>query len=596
MTGIVPIPKKVTEKEGYFDLAGVTVRVDDGADRRVVAAASTLCREISEATSTHIALTTRKEEREIYLSVTGEGEAYTLSIGDGVTATGGAAGVFYAIQSLRQLVKIYGAKIPKCEIEDAPDFPYRGFYHDITRGRVGKLEKLKRLADTLSYFKINSLQLYVEDAFTFRELDGIVTADEALTPGEIIELDEYCRDRFIDLVPSLSTFGHLFTLLQSEKYCHISELGHHEMTMNYWMEKQWHHTVDVFAPETIEVIGSMIDQYVPLFSSEYFNICCDETMDLCSGKNAGRDKGEAYFYHLDRLIEIVKSHGKRVMMWGDEVMARSELSKEHLPPDTIILNWCYHKTVNEWIPKFFYDLGFTQIVCPGTSSWDNFIEDIDSSAGNISDFARHAKKYGALGMLNTNWGDFGHVCPFNCSLYGTVLGAAKSWNEAFSTNAEYERAVSLLVYGVKNINIADVLRTLGGAAKTCNWSRFVMWHSDNTIGGKHTELSYGENLTEEDAVRNIDICKKEEEALLSLNSASPIISDLILSARALALMNRLVLYVHGKDEYGVSLQADFDAWLEDYSAAWLRDDKPSGLPRLRDFIHNITKTRMGLSQ
>ena len=589
MIGIIPVPKKVIEKEGSLDLSGISVRVDDGTDRRIVAAAAVLCREISEATKTYVTLTTRRAEREIYLSVSGEGESYSLSVGDNITVTGGAAGVFYAVQTLRQMVKIYGGKIPKCKIEDAPDLTYRGFYHDITRGRVGKLEKLKRLADTLSYFKINSLQLYVEDAFTFRELGGIVTANEALTPEEIVELDGYCRDRFIDLVPSLSTFGHLFTLLQSEKYSHISELGRHEMTMNYWMEKQWHHTVDVYAPETIEVIGSMIDQYVPLFSSEYFNICCDETMDLCSGKNAGRDKGEAYFHHLDKLIAIVKSHGKKVMMWGDEVMARSELSKEHLPSDTVILNWCYHKTVNEWIPKFFYELGFTQIVCPGTSSWDNFIEDIDSSTGNISDFARHAKKYGALGMLNTNWGDFGHVCPFNCSLYGTVFGAAKSWNEAAPTDEAFERAVSLLAYGVKEVNIAHVLRALGEAARTCNWSRFVMWHSDNTTGGKHTELSYGEGLTAEDAKRNIDICKKEEDILLSLNTDSPIITDLILSARALSLMNRLVLFVHGEDEYGVSLQSDFDSWLEDYSSAWLRDDKISGLPRLRDFIHNITK-------
>ena len=70
----------------------------------------------------------------------------------------------------------------------------------------------------LSYYKINMLQLYVEDAFMFKELEGIVTEDEALTPAEMLALDDYCYEHFIDLVPSLSTFGHMYTLLQSDKY------------------------------------------------------------------------------------------------------------------------------------------------------------------------------------------------------------------------------------------------------------------------------------------------------------------------------------------------------------------------------------------
>ena len=68
------------------------------------------------------------------------------------------------------------------------------------------------------------------------------------------------------------------------------------------------------------------------------------------------------------------------------------------------------------------------------------------------------------------------------------------------------------------------------------------------------------------------------------------IGDLILAARALELMNRLVLCVNGVEGFTdkASLQNDFDEWLEEYRAAWLRDDKPSGLPRLAEFIKHIT--------
>ena len=592
MIKIIPTPKKLEIREGSFDFAGASVYVSDGCDKRVVRAAAQLCRDATCACGEYVSLSSGAPRgKAVLISADGESEAYKLKVTkDSIKISGGAPGAFYGIQSLRQLIKENGKEITCCTVDDEPQFSYRGFYHDITRGRVNTLEKLKNIADTLSYFKINSLQLYVEDAFTFKEFEGIVTENEALTPCEIVELDAYCRERFIDLVPSLSTFGHLFTLLQSEKYEKISELGHHEMTMNYWMEKQWHHTVDVYNPETIEVIGSMIEQYIPLFSSEYFNICCDETMDLCSGKNRGRDKGEAYFHHLNKLIEIVKSHGKKVMMWGDECMARPEMTKERVPADTVMLNWCYRKEVNEWIPKFFAERDFTQIVCPGTSSWENFIENVDTSTGNISSFAAHAKKYGALGILNTNWGDFGHVCAFNCNLYGMLYGAEKSWNvDAY--DEEFEKAASLLLYGVANFNMIDTVRALGRASETCNWSRFVMWHSDNCLNRKNTALSYGEGLCETDAISNIGICITEFTRLSSLERNDAVITDLILAARALELMNREVLYVNGVTGYedGATLQRDFDEWLADYRAAWLRDDKPSGLDRLSEFIKHITE-------
>lgn len=81
---------------------------------------------------------------------------------------------------------------PYAGIFDKPDFPFRGFYQDITRGRVNRLSKLFAIVDMLSYYKINMLQLYVEDAFMFKELEGIVTEDEALTPAEMLALDDYC--------------------------------------------------------------------------------------------------------------------------------------------------------------------------------------------------------------------------------------------------------------------------------------------------------------------------------------------------------------------------------------------------------------------
>ena len=596
MTAIIPTPRLIEEKGVAFDLSSVFAFIESGTDRRVSQALLVLCREIGEAMGEQVPMLLAEPFGKYIFVKHGEGgEGYRITVcEDFVTVEGdGAAGAFFAIQSLRQLVMENGASIPCCYIEDSPEFSYRGFYHDVTRGRVPTLRKLKEVVDTLSFYKINSLQLYVEDAFTFKELEGVITAECALTGEEIMELDSYCRERFIELIPSMATFGHLYTLLQSEKNRHICELSDHEPVRNYWLERQWHHTVDVYDPETIEIIGSMLRQYIPLFTSKYFNICCDETMDLCNGKNNGRDKGEAYFYHLNKVIDIVKSYGKTVMMWGDECMARPELFSENVPSDTIILNWCYRREVNEWIPKFFFEQGYSQIACTGTSCWENFVEDINVSVGNISSFADHAKKYGALGILNTNWGDFGHVCPFNCNLYGLLFGAQKSWNVDAPTDEDFERAASLLLYGIREFNMADTLRALSKASQTCNWSNFVIWHSAVYLEGKDMPLRYGGNhegrYTEDTVIRNIELCRNEWERLSSLGRDDSIICDLLLSCRALELMNRAVLCINGAEGYACkkALQGEFSDWLSDYSAAWLRDDKPSGLSKIQEFIKSI---------
>lgn len=583
MLRIIPTPMHLEEREGSFTLPD-SARFDySGDDNRIISALGSLF-ESSDGDTL------------ISVSHGGSGEGYRLTVSkDGITIEAdGAAGSFYAIQSLRQLIKENGRTLPCCYIEDAPDLSYRGFYHDVSRGRVPTLKKLKEIADTLAFYKINSLQLYIEDAFTFKELDGIASAENALTPEEIKELDSYCRDRFIDLVPSMSTFGHLFTLLQSKRYNHICELRDYEPMRNYWLERQWHHTLDVYNPETIEVIGSMLRQFIPLFSSKYFNICCDETMDLCNGTNLGRDKGEAYFYHVEKLIDIVKSYGKTVMMWGDECMARPDMAKERLPEDIIVLNWCYRREVAEWIPKMFWERGFSQISCTGTSCWENFIENIYISTGNITTYSAHAKKYGTMGILNTNWGDFGHVCPFSCNLYGLLFGAEKSWNVDSAIDKDFEAAASLLLYGITEFNMADTLRSLAKAGSSCNWSEFVIWHSATHLEEKDKPLKYGYGPgganTAEDVIRHIDICKNVRARLEALKKDSPIICDLILSCRAIELMNRLVLCINGHEGYTdqKKLQSDFDAWLADYERAWLRDDKPSDLWRIKNFISNIT--------
>ena len=149
----------------------------------------------------------------------GQTEAYKLAINEnGILIEADAeAGAFWAIKTLRQIFA-YGDEVPYLEIYDRPDFEHRGFYHDITRGKIPTVETMKQLIDQMAYYKLNSLQLYVEHVYEFEEYKELIKQTGYYTKAEMQELDAYCKERFIDFIPSLSTFGHLCELLELDQY------------------------------------------------------------------------------------------------------------------------------------------------------------------------------------------------------------------------------------------------------------------------------------------------------------------------------------------------------------------------------------------
>src|SRR5260221_864735 len=134
-------------------------------------------------------------------------------------------GLRAATATLRQLLREYGRRLPCLRIRDWPDFPRRGVMLDISRGRVPKLETLLDLAEKLSDFKINELQLYTEHTFAYRKYKSVWQSWGALTAKEIKILDARCRELGIDLVPNQNSFGHLRYFLADPRLTKLGELS-----------------------------------------------------------------------------------------------------------------------------------------------------------------------------------------------------------------------------------------------------------------------------------------------------------------------------------------------------------------------------------
>ena len=96
-------------------------------------------------------------------------EGYVLAVNgnEAVVAGKTAAGTFYGLQTLKQLVRGDGtaAFIPAVEILDWPAMRWRGVSDDISRGPVPTVDYIKRQLRTFAYFKLNMHSFYMEHTF-----------------------------------------------------------------------------------------------------------------------------------------------------------------------------------------------------------------------------------------------------------------------------------------------------------------------------------------------------------------------------------------------------------------------------------------------
>jgi hypothetical protein len=340
-------------------------------------------------------------------------------------------GLRAASATLRQLLREHGRTLPCLHIRDWPDFPRRGVMLDISRGRVPKLETLLDLAKTLSDFKINELQLYTEHTFAYKKYRSVWQSWGALTVKEIQILDARCRELGIDLVPNQNSFGHLRYFLKHPKLQKTAEISEPYEDSS----KEFIRRPTTLAPNhsgTIPFLRGLYDELLPNFSSRFFNVGCDETWDLGKGQSKklckAKGKGRVYLDFLKKIHQEVSSREKKMMFWGDIILKYPKLICE-LPKNVIALNWGYEaKHPFEKEAAQFAKAKVPFYVCPGTSTWQTLIGKHDNALANLRAAAKTGKKFGAIGFLNTDWGDGGHPQPLAASWPLFAAGAALAWN------------------------------------------------------------------------------------------------------------------------------------------------------------------------
>lgn len=567
--------------------------------------------------------------------------AYTLTIDtDGIAITGyDFEGVRNGVQTLRQLIRQNGAVLPVLQIEDAPAYQIRGYYLDATRGRVPTLAWLKQWADKLCLYKYNQLQLYIEHTFAFDGMSETWRGSSPLTPADILEFDQYCANLGIELVPSVSTFGHQYVAMRTQELRELGEFPEDADRPFSFIERMRHHTLNVADDRSFAFSTQLVDSYLQLFRTKRFNICADETFDLGKGKSKQEAQrvGVATLYatYVGKLCEHLSQQGHEPMFWGDIAIEMPEIL-ETLPNNVTLLNWQYEPKATDEKIQLVAKAGAKQIVCPAVWGWNALLPRVDDAWNNIARIARYGRDCGAEGMLVTDWGDFGHVNDPRMAVPGMIFGAQYAWNptENIAGDTDENSAENDLLARISRVEYDDCSARFVTLLRSASVQAVFTWRElveylelDDGTGNCNTDVAQtipclterlanpGNALTLREARdrmmrnmattieripqanRKLQQCMVEIAPIMAHIGKPGIAAAVRIAMEGQLLLNRVgfalaeahgVREAHDVDDRQPSdyraLARELECWCEAYAKEWIVTSQPSELHRIQEAV------------
>ncbi len=348
---IIPRPVEIISAGDLFTLkTGTVIYVQDGSDElmRIGEYLADLLRP-----STGFELPVRPAAKEprsgaIWLTLagtdrdTGE-EGYELLITRRLVklAANSPAGIFRGLQTIRQIlppaVEMKAKQegpwyIPAGTIVDYPDYPYRGAMLDVSRHFFG-VEDVKRFTDFLAYYKMNILHLHLSDDQGWRieikswpnlAIHGGSTQVGGgeggyYTQEQYTEIVQYARERYIDIVPEIDMPGHTNAALAS-----YPELNCDGKARELYTGTQVGFSTLCTSKEiTYKFVDDVVREIAALTPGAWFHIGGDESHVT---------KIEDYIPFINRVQDIVLSHGKKVIGWD-------EIALSELRPGSVAQHW-----------------------------------------------------------------------------------------------------------------------------------------------------------------------------------------------------------------------------------------------------------------
>lgn len=377
---VIPQPVKMTVEKGHFNLKPSTAVILGFEDEKMECATDFLNEVAEPIFGTKLKVATGKTKKGA-INITrdeslGE-EAYRLEVGNkGINIEASTShGVFYAFQTLRQLIPVEMLKsgnaksveIPAVAIEDKPHFWYRGVLFDICR-HFFTVDQVKEVIDMAAMHKMNRLHWHLTEDQGWRieikkypklteigsvredsqvpgthhqvnfKMEGKPYGPYFYTQDQIREVVKYAADRFITVVPEIEIPGHSVAALAA--YPELGCTGE-----QYKVRTIWGISEEVACPgkeSTFKFWEDVLSEVLDLFPSEYIHIGGDEcprvAWEKCPACQArikaeglqNEDELQTYVNH--RIEKFLNDHGRKMIGW-DEIL------KGGVSPTTTVMSW-----------------------------------------------------------------------------------------------------------------------------------------------------------------------------------------------------------------------------------------------------------------
>ena len=373
-----------------------------------------------------------------------------------------SAGVFYGVQTFKQLLPLPGARsvLPTGTIRDWPAMKYRGVQDDLSRGPVPTLEFQKHQVRVFSAYKANFYSPYFEHTLLYPNHPLSAPPDGAMSPADVAELVRYALQYHVTIIPEQEAFGHLHHVLKYDIYADAAETPHG----------------NVLAPGQAASLPLIKDWFTTIaaeFPSPFLHIGADETGDLGKGRTAqavkDRGYGPVYVDFLKQIHDELAPLHRKILFWGD-IGGDDPKAVPGLPKDMIAVPWNYGDTTGfDKMIEPFAKAGIETWIGDGDANWGEVYPQAQIAFGNIQGFVRDGQRLGSTGSLTTVWNDDGEGLH-NLNWYSLIFGPVAAWQPGESSIPAYQDAFGPLFHGDASgkINAAEkeVMAAFAALAQT----------------------------------------------------------------------------------------------------------------------------------
>ncbi len=339
---IIPLPQKITASEKKVFTLSRLCEIE--ADINSQNAADSLKKFLSDSFSLELIGSGTEKILLKTDSSLEKPESYQLKVSENLVEITGkdSAGVFYGVQTLKQMLMHGNLSLTEAEIYDFPAFPYRGFMLDCGRYFFTK-EAVFLFLEIMALHKLNYFHWHLtedqgwraqsENHLLLTEIGSYrshtnfnkIPHSGYYTKADMKEIVDYAHKLHIKVIPEIDTPGHTVSAIAA--YPHLSCFDRELVVETKWGVK--YDVLCVGKESTFDFMFSLLDELAEIFTDGIFHIGGDEVPTLrwkmCPHCNKRmKDEGlsshaDLHTYYLGRIASYLQSKGIEVIMWNDTV-------------------------------------------------------------------------------------------------------------------------------------------------------------------------------------------------------------------------------------------------------------------------------------